>query len=87
VGAGSSDSGLRARASPAQATLMGALGSARDRPEARDGTMSTSRGGASGRARREQHRVQWSACGRWLRQQMRSGTDGWPHGAVKRATG
>jgi hypothetical protein len=46
------DSGLGVRAPPARAALMGALGLAKDRPEARDGTTSTSRGGRRARRRR-----------------------------------
>jgi hypothetical protein len=46
------DSGLGVQAPPARAVLMGALGSAKERSEARDGTMSTSRGGRRARRRR-----------------------------------
>jgi hypothetical protein len=108
------DTGLGARAPPARATLMGALGSTRHRPEARDSTTSTCRDGRHARQRGSEPRAvggttrarsesrRWvrttsrsekritrgGACaGRWLRRQMRSGADGQPHSAVKRAMG
>ena len=33
----------------------------------------------------EANNIGWARVGRWLRRQMRSGADGCPHGALKRA--